>query len=1348
MARKGSVTLPLKEYNPQSTVSGLSGVISNFADIALGGGQFHVSEYFNAAEYGLWQNLEGLHRGHVNSLRNTSGETLLIVAAKAGHINIVRQLIEDSDVDESDNEGWSALLNAAANGHTDICKMLIENGASIDLADLMGWTPLMWAVYKNHRETVALLLNYKVQINIVDDDDGLTPLILSAGRGYQEIVKLLLENGAAVNSCDKFGSTSLIWASRKGYLNIVEILLNDGCEVDAVGMYGSTALMLATKGNFIEVVEKLLSREPNVNVVDYNGLSALAIACREGYEKIAEILIQSGAFVNLIDRYGNSILASAVRSGSCNIVRMLLEKYSDVNTKDSESRTPLHLAIDKSYIDMVVLLLEKKPNLEVKNKDGETPLFRAVKNRHVAIAQLLVNAGAKVSAQDKYGENSLHLSLRARSKRMTQLLLSNPSDSKLLYRPNKLTQTPYSIDQENPTPIMPQIFGSMDSDMQVNSMLGYDIYSDVMADVLCDPQLKLPLTIGFFSRWGNGKSFLLPKMRDSMVSFSRTWLDGANIQWSWAIVTFLFVLSLYITLIGVTIAAISESIRVIFITGISGSSLFIILTIFYFVLYHGNERKTWQKAVISDMKFSRFLHQLKLIAKVLTLNAPKRSHKELTISPVSFLFADDHKLCSVGSEHSLTAILTTLYDSIEEHFGPISVRLLTAINPMFRGEKNAKFRTYCCFPAIVTGLITLLSLGLSLFFAAQALFYRNIFNPTPTYTILSIIFIILFGLLSLYPCYVIIVYLFTNIARRRMKKMDKEAHTIPFERLIQKLQREVHLLSDMVKALDAFTNSQTRLVVMVDGMDNNENSKIVQILDALTLLFGTEPNSPFVLILAVDRHIIVNAATENIKSSRGGQDSSGTEYVKSIVSLPFYIHNQNVKQMIKDLKEKGDNNKSEWLVNESALTRRDTISGSRLSLSRDNSDSVSRRNIPSGHGVNSTDVATFLLSDEYFSNMNPRSLRRIVHSMIFTGRLLRSFDIEFGWVCLGIWIGLIEQWPFRISWLIEKALTTSNDNVLLYDLYRKLKHRIPVKHDLAKLDKNGTNFEKVLKKTYQNSEQLTVGKIRKLLPCTCNLDPYLRKLIAVEFASENYDNLTDMNASETLLETAQQCLLKDPTFWTKNDTLLMKMKCGDFMKYVDQLEMSKERRDEVGDKIKDMNLTGIVLMTCDLADLQKALDIKLGDWHLLKLLIETLRKINNAKVLKNLSISNATQEALERLNATKQQIINDEAPESASVHNAQVKKIIQAQNVSVDLYEDVYSAIPNGDSLFHDFSKGPKSVKSVRNDTINEVDEVDSNKSNMGSRESLIKFDDDIQELDTELEEVGLLSKEGNEDII
>lgn len=45
------------------------------------------------------------------------------------------------------------------------------------------------------------------------------------------------------------------------------------------------------------------------------------------------------------------------------------------------------------------------------------------------------------------------------------------------------------------------------------NLLGYEIYSSALADILSEPCLITPITVGLYAKWGSGKSFLLDKLR-------------------------------------------------------------------------------------------------------------------------------------------------------------------------------------------------------------------------------------------------------------------------------------------------------------------------------------------------------------------------------------------------------------------------------------------------------------------------------------------------------------------------------------------------------------------------------------------------------------------------------------------------------------------------------------------------------------------------------------------------------------------------------------------------------------------------------------------------------------------
>ena len=69
---------------------------------------------------------------------------------------ILKDEIGIKAINEPDETGWTALHFAAENGHLDIVKKLVENGADINKANNQGWTALHLAA-ANNPEMVAVL---------------------------------------------------------------------------------------------------------------------------------------------------------------------------------------------------------------------------------------------------------------------------------------------------------------------------------------------------------------------------------------------------------------------------------------------------------------------------------------------------------------------------------------------------------------------------------------------------------------------------------------------------------------------------------------------------------------------------------------------------------------------------------------------------------------------------------------------------------------------------------------------------------------------------------------------------------------------------------------------------------------------------------------------------------------------------------------------------------------------------------------------------------------------------------------------------------------------------------------
>lgn len=248
------------------------------------------------------------------------------------------------------------LLVACYYGLVDICASLLRAKADTDPRNHSGGSSLHIAAIKGHPDITRLLLEHNsVSVNCTDRQLQ-TPLHLVATSGHEEIVGILLDNGAHVDVADIKGGTPLSVASKGRREAIVKMLLDKGANINTADSYSMTPLLLALLYLNPRIAVMLLDRGANVNAANTDGLTPLHQASRNGYEGIVEMLLDKGADVNAADIEGGTALHYAASSGHERIVKLLLDKYPPVNSRDYRGRTPLSCAMDGGHDGIVEIL--------------------------------------------------------------------------------------------------------------------------------------------------------------------------------------------------------------------------------------------------------------------------------------------------------------------------------------------------------------------------------------------------------------------------------------------------------------------------------------------------------------------------------------------------------------------------------------------------------------------------------------------------------------------------------------------------------------------------------------------------------------------------------------------------------------------------------------------------------------------------------------------------------------------------------------------------------------------------------------------------------------------------------
>ena len=257
----------------------------------------------------------------------------------------------------------------------------------------------------------------KVQLVILDfwpPDEEQNALTHSVALGNLAAVEQLLQKPLNPNSllCE----TPLNCAAEYGYCELILLLVEAKAEINTTSSSGWTPLLKAAFWGHVDAARCLVELQANIDQPrPDDGCTPLHLAAEDGFLNVVRYLVENGANKDQQSMINQTPLHLAAGRGCLEVVRYLLEAgvTNDETTTDLDGSGPLHYASDRGHLDVIGVMLEKRANIDQpQTENGCTPLHLAADQGNLELARFLVEAGANravATSETDGGYTPLHL---------------------------------------------------------------------------------------------------------------------------------------------------------------------------------------------------------------------------------------------------------------------------------------------------------------------------------------------------------------------------------------------------------------------------------------------------------------------------------------------------------------------------------------------------------------------------------------------------------------------------------------------------------------------------------------------------------------------------------------------------------------------------------------------------------------------------------------------------------------------------------------------------------------------------------------------------------------------------
>ncbi len=333
------------------------------------------------------------------------------------------------NVDDAELGGTPLIHVAIENDRDDLLRILLNNGASLDVRNEYGIRAL--DIKSDSVKIKELLRPYQLQeLKQIDE----TPIMQAAiAKNWQKVVELL-NSDDSVNFPPKIYNRLICCASEDcaGNAEVINILKRQiiafskiDVEESLDGTIHNSPLVRAAAQNNQDLVFWLIDNDKDVSWKLYTPvlMTAMNSAAKAEHWELVEKLLKFAINADPFYRGNlyNEMLFDAAAKGQTELVKLLIKHVccsafdSPGNICDSNGKNVLHLAAEHGQLPLVELLL-RSFHQDQEDANHQIPMTYAVKNDHWDVVDTMIKSGRLEVNYDEKGIQNLLFALVEKGK--------------------------------------------------------------------------------------------------------------------------------------------------------------------------------------------------------------------------------------------------------------------------------------------------------------------------------------------------------------------------------------------------------------------------------------------------------------------------------------------------------------------------------------------------------------------------------------------------------------------------------------------------------------------------------------------------------------------------------------------------------------------------------------------------------------------------------------------------------------------------------------------------------------------------------------------------------------------